>query len=110
MGGSGVDRYEIEEIAVKNGIPLDAIAVKLSEEDALSAMPKDVLAAVPKAADLVKKAVARSGKSDKILIIGVGNTCGIGNDSSTTEKAEKLVNDQIKKDEKKKEKKGFFKF
>jgi hypothetical protein len=110
MGGSGVDRYEIEEIAVKSGIPLDAIAVKLSEEDALSAMPKDVLAAAPKAADLVKKAVARSGKNDKILIIGVGNTCGIGNDSSTIEKAEKLVNDQIKKDEKKKEKKGFFKF
>lgn len=43
MGGSGVDRYEIEEVAVKQGMPLDAVAVKLSEEDALSPMPKEVL-------------------------------------------------------------------
>lgn len=42
MGGTGVDRYEIEDFVVKRNIPLDAIAIKVSEEDALEPMKKDL--------------------------------------------------------------------
>jgi hypothetical protein len=104
MGGSGVDRYEIEEIAVKRNIPLDAVAIKVSEEDALEPMNKDVLDAVPKAIEAVKKAVLRSGKKEKILIMGIGNSCGIGNDINAVPKAEEKIRNHIKKTlEKKKE-------
>ncbi|MEM5778717.1 MAG: DUF1512 family protein [Candidatus Aenigmatarchaeota archaeon] len=102
MGGSGVDRYEIEEIAVKNNIPLDAVAIKLSEEDALEPMKKEVLDSVPKAVEAVKKAVLRSGRNEKILILGIGNTCGIGNDASSLSKTQEKLKNHFKAKEKKK--------
>jgi len=106
MGGNGVDRYEIEEITVKNNIPLDAVAIKVSEEEALMPMKKEILDSVPKAIEAVKKAVLRANKKDKILIIGVGNTCGIGNDFNSVAKAEEKIKSHIKKsEEKKKERK-----
>ena len=93
MGGSGVDRYEIEEFAVSHNIPLDAVVVKVNEEEALSAMTKEVLAAVSKATSTMEEAVKRSDRKDKILIMGVGNTCGIGNSKASVKEAE----DKIKK-------------
>jgi len=102
MGGSGVDRYEIEEITVKNNIPLDAVAIKVSEEEALMPMKKEVFEAVPKAIEAVKKAVLRANKKDKIMIMGVGNTCGIGNDANSIAKAEEKIKSHIKKSEEKK--------
>jgi len=102
MGGSGVDRYEIEEISVKRNIPLDAVAIKLSEEDALEHMKKDVLDAVPKAIEATKRAVLRAGKNERIIIIGVGNSCGIGNDFYSVIKTEEKVKTHIKKTEEKK--------
>jgi len=102
MGGSGVDRYEIEEIAVKRNIPLDAVAIKLSDEDALEPIKRDVLDSVPKAIEAVKKAVLRSSKKEKILIMGIGNTCGIGNDFDSVNKAEEKIINHIKKNEGKK--------
>jgi len=106
IGGNGVDRYEIEEISVKNNIPLDAVAIKVSEEEALMPMKKEILDSVPKAIEAVKKAVLRANKKDKILIMGVGNTCGIGNDFNSVAKAEEKIKSHIKKsEEKKKERK-----
>ena len=102
MGGSGVDRYEIEEIATKKNMPLDAVAIKLSDEDALGHMKKDVLDAVPKAIENVKKAVLRASKNEKILIMGIGNTCGIGNDFNSIIKTEEKIKNHIKKTEEKK--------
>jgi len=106
MGGNGVDRYEIEEITVKNNIPLDAVAIKVSDEDALMPMKKDVFEAVPKAIEAVKKSILRAKKNDKIMIMGVGNTCGIGNDFNSVAKSEEKIRSHIKKsEEKKKERK-----
>ena len=96
MGGNGVDRYEIEEIAVKNNIPLDAVAIKLSEEDALEPIKKDVLDAVAKAIESVKKSVLQSNKNERILILGIGNTCGIGNDFNSVGKVEEKIKNHIK--------------
>jgi hypothetical protein len=102
MGGNGVDRYEIEEITVKNNIPLDAVAIKVSEEDALMPMKKDILDSVPKVIEAVKRAVLRANRKDKIMIIGVGNTCGIGNDANSVAKTEEKIKSHIKKSEEKK--------
>jgi hypothetical protein len=42
MGGPGTDRYYIEEIAVKNGLPLDSIIVKMGQEEAIMPMRKAI--------------------------------------------------------------------
>jgi len=105
IGGSGVDRYEIEEIAVKRNIPLDAVAIKVSQEEALMPMKKEILKSIPKAIDAVKAAIKRAGKRENIMIIGVGNTCGIGNDPKSVKKTEKILKKYLRKTEKKKKKK-----
>jgi hypothetical protein len=106
MGGIGVDRYEIEEIAVKRNIPLDAIAIKVSDEEALEPMKKEIFDSIPRAVDAIKSSLERAKKNEKILIIGVGNTCGIDNDFKTIKEVEK----KVKKHTKKKQKKKTFKF
>ncbi len=100
MGGVGVDRYEIEEIAVKKKIPLDAIAIKMSDEEALMPMSKEVFNSLPKAVEAIKKAIKRAKKNEKILLIGVGNTCGIKNSWESVEEVKKIVKRYAEKKEK----------
>jgi hypothetical protein len=105
MGGSGVDRYEIEEVAVKKNIPLDAVVIKVSEEEALEPMKKEIYDAVPEAIENIKDIVKRYNKKEKILILGVGNTCGIGNSIEEIKDVEKVIKAHREKTE---EKKGMF--
>jgi hypothetical protein len=107
MGGIGVERYEIEQVAVKKKIPLDAVVIKVSNEEALMPMKKDIFDAIPNAVEAVKASLDRAGRNDKIMIIGVGNTCSIDNSSKTIKDVEKKVK---KHGAKKEEKKGMFKF
>jgi hypothetical protein len=102
MGGTGVDRYEIEEIVVKRNIPLDAVAIKVSEEDALEPMGKEVFDVVPEAIESVKEILKRNGKKEKILIMGVGNTCGIGNTARELKDLEKKLKSYRERTEEKK--------
>ncbi len=109
MGGTGVDRYEIEELALKYKIPLDAIAIKVSDEEALQAMPKIVADAVPAAIEKVKETVGRTRRGKRILVIGVGNTCGIGNSAPAVKEAlNKLAKYRKRIKPEKEEKKGWF--
>jgi len=101
IGGSGVDRYEIEEFSVKNNIPLDAVAIKVSDEEALEPMKKEVWESVPNAVEAVKNALLRAKKNERIMIIGVGNTCGIGNDFKAVKETEKKIKNHIRRTEKK---------
>jgi hypothetical protein len=99
IGGSGVDRYEIEEVAVKQNIPLDAIIIKVSDEDALMSISKDVLNSVPNALEAVDSAIMRAKRNERIMIIGVGNTCGIGNNFASVRETERKIKDHHKKQE-----------
>ena len=108
MGGIGVARFAIEEIATKKEIPLDAVVVKVSEEGALMPMKKEIFDAVDKSIEKVKESLKRSKKNEKVLIIGVGNTCGVGNDRSTVKQVDKMVKKNSRKKEDKKNK--FLKF
>jgi hypothetical protein len=102
MGGSGVDRYEIEEIAVKRNIPLDAVAIKVSQEEALMPMKKEIFEAVPQAIENIKDILKRSKRKERVLIMGVGNTCGIGNSTKEIEGLEKKLKAHREKTEEKK--------
>ena len=96
MGGI-VDRYKIEEVAAKRKIPLDAIAIKMNNEEALSPMKPEILNAIPEVMKLLEESIKRSKKNDKIIIIGVGNSSGIGNDAKSAIEAEKRIKDYNKK-------------
>ncbi|MCX8179162.1 MAG: DUF1512 domain-containing protein [Candidatus Aenigmarchaeota archaeon] len=97
MGGIGVERYEIEEIAVNNNIPLDSIIIKMGQEEAIMPMAKSILDASNEAIELVYEAIDRTEEKGKIVIIGVGNTCGIGNNSKNLDKVEELIKSNAKK-------------
>jgi hypothetical protein len=92
MGGIGVERYEIEEIASEKGIRLDALVIKQSNEEALQPMKKEIFESVEEVVKRIEFLVSQSAnKSEKILIIGVGNTCGVGNNPKALEEVrEKL--------------------
>jgi len=90
MGGS-VDRYEIEEVAVKKEMPLDAVAIKVSDEEALMPMIRPVLDAIPAATEALKTAIGRTRKNERLLIMGIGNTCGVGNNSRDLEQNKKYL-------------------
>jgi hypothetical protein len=106
MGGSGADRFEIENFSVRKGLPLDAIAIKMSNRQALEAMDKILIASIPEALDKVKNIVKKS--KGKVLIMGVGNTCGVGNNIASVPEA--LVNVRKNSPKKKKKKKRWFDF
>ena len=90
MGGS-VDRYEMEEVAVKKNIPLDAVAIKVSDEEALGPMIRPVLDAIPEATEALKAALGRTQRNERILVMGVGNTCGVGNNAKALEEDKKKL-------------------
>jgi len=80
IGGIGVEKAIIEEIATKRKIALDSYVIKISQEEALYHMKEEILSAVFE----VKKKVEENIKESKekvIMVVGVGNTCGIPNSS-----------------------------
>ena len=78
IGGIGVDRFKIEEVATSKGIPLYAIVVKQSILDAISVMRKEIAEAADKVLNMVYRVIEEKTKEgDKVLVVGVGNTLGI---------------------------------
>jgi hypothetical protein len=79
IGGPGVDQVKIEETVVKYQIPLNAVIVKEDIGDAVSPMRKEIADSVDKVIDRVKNVILeRTKEGDKLIIVGVGNTIGIG--------------------------------
>lgn len=106
IGGIGVDRAYIEELATRKKIPLDSIVIKMSQEEAIQPMPEAVLKAIPTAVEKTEKSIKNS--KGNILVVGVGNTCGVGNDAKSAEKAEAEVRRVLKILKKREEKKKSF--
>ena len=107
MGGIGVERYYIEDVAVKNKIPIDSIIVKMSQEEAIMAMKKPIIDAVPRVMKILDETVARTEDKGTIVVIGVGNTSGVGNDGENIKKTGeeiKKIAEKIERREKKKKK------
>lgn len=79
IGGIGVDKFKIEEVSSKADIPLYAIIIKESIGEAVSAMTKDVIDAAAKVqARLDSLLEDRTKEEDTIIVVGVGNTFGVG--------------------------------
>jgi hypothetical protein len=79
IGGPGVDQFKIEESVLKYKIPLNAVIVKEDIGDAVSPMRKEISDSVDKVIERVKGVInERTKEGDKIIIVGVGNTIGVG--------------------------------
>lgn len=79
IGGPGVDQFKIEEAILKYRIPINAVIIKEDIGDAVSPMRKEIFDAVDKAIERIKQVILeRTKEGDKIIIMGVGNTIGIG--------------------------------
>ena len=87
MGGPGVERSFIEDIAVKKNIPLDSIAIKMSQEEAIMPMRKAIIDALPSVKEAIDRSLKRVKAGSKIIIVGVGNTSGVGNSEKDAQEA-----------------------
>ena len=78
IGGIGTERFKIEEEANKFKIPLYAVIVKQSIQEAITPMKKEIADATDKVFERVKKILnQRTNKGDTVIIAGIGNTIGI---------------------------------
>jgi len=78
IGGIGVERFKIEEVASKFKIPLYAIVIKQSIIDAISVMKKEIAETTEKVIEIIKRTIEEKTKEgDKIAVVGVGNSVGI---------------------------------
>ncbi|MBI4181817.1 MAG: DUF1512 family protein, partial [Candidatus Aenigmarchaeota archaeon] len=81
----------IEEVAVKHRIPLDSVIVKMSAEEAIEPLRKAITDAYPEVREAVERSLETVRKGEKVLIIGVGNTSGVGNDATGVKTAEEFA-------------------
>ncbi|MEM2726491.1 MAG: DUF1512 domain-containing protein, partial [Candidatus Bathyarchaeia archaeon] len=78
IGGPGVDKYKVEEIAAKYKVPLSAVLIKEGIEDVVSTMRKEIVDGVEEAIERVKRLIRENTKEgDTVIIAGIGNTIGI---------------------------------
>ena len=79
IGGVGTERFLIEEVATRNGIPVFAIVVKQSVREAITLMTKEIAEKAGEAGDRVYDLIGtNTSPGDTVLVIGVGNTAGVG--------------------------------
>ncbi len=78
IGGIGTERYKIEEEATKFGIPVYAIVVKQSIQEAVTTMKKEISDAADPVLERIKRLVVeRTKEGELVLVAGIGNTAGI---------------------------------
>lgn len=79
IGGIGVDKFQIEEVAAKHKIPLYAVLIKQSILEAITIMRKEIAEASDKVVSTITRVIEEKTKEgDKILLAGIGNTLGVG--------------------------------
>jgi hypothetical protein len=100
VGGPGVDRWIIEEELLKRDLQTDAVIVKMSPEEAIGRINQKIVEASKKAVSVVNESILRSKSGSRLLVVGVGNSCGIPNIITDPDKID------IKKNKPKADKEG----
>jgi hypothetical protein len=78
IGGIGVERYQIEEVATNFNIPVYAVIVKQSVQDAITVMRKEIADSFGKVTDTVGAAIEdKTLEGQSVMVVGVGNTMGV---------------------------------
>ncbi|MEM3466196.1 MAG: DUF1512 family protein [Candidatus Jordarchaeales archaeon] len=80
IGGPGVDKYKIEVGVVERDVAVDAVVIKMSLEEALTPMKREIVKGVKEAKEKIKGIIERfTDEEDAVIVVGVGNCIGIGN-------------------------------
>jgi hypothetical protein len=95
IGGFGVDKWLIEEQMVKENLQVDAIIVKMSPEESMSQMNEKVFESADKALKVLENSILQSETGTKIMVLGVGNSCGVPNTVKDISKID--IKEDIKK-------------
>lgn len=78
IGGIGVEAFEIEAVATKYGIPLNAVKIKESIEESMNPMTKEISEGTNVALAKIKRIILEGTAEGSIVIVaGIGNTVGI---------------------------------
>lgn len=78
IGGIGVERFHIEEIATQKNIPIFAIIIKQSAKEAVGLMTKEIAETADEVLAQIYDTIKDNTKEEQsVLIIGVGNTMGV---------------------------------
>jgi hypothetical protein len=78
IGGIGTERFKIEEEALKFKIPVYAMIVKQSIQEAILPMKKSISDAVdPTLARIKSLILEQSKEGDVVIVAGIGNTMGV---------------------------------
>jgi hypothetical protein len=78
IGGPGIDKFKVEEVATKYKVPLNAILIKEGIEDVVSAMRKEIANSVEEVIKRINRIILEMTKEgDHVIIAGIGNTIGI---------------------------------
>lgn len=78
IGGIGTERFQIEDIAAKNNIPVLSIVIKESVKEAITLMTKDIAEKADEVRLQVFEMISENAKPGQcVLLIGVGNTVGV---------------------------------
>jgi len=79
IGGPEVEKYKVEESALKHQVPINAIIIKEDVGDAVSPMRKEIVDAIDGVIERIKRLLLeRTKQGDSVIIAGIGNTIGIG--------------------------------
>jgi hypothetical protein len=78
IGGIGTERFQIEDIATKNNIPIFAIVIKQSVKEAITLMTKEIADKADDIRTQIYEMIHENTKpGQSVLLIGVGNTIGV---------------------------------
>ena len=78
IGGIGTEKFQIEEIATQNKIPVFSIVVKQSVKEAITLMTKEIADQADNVRSQVYEMIIENTvEGQSIVIIGVGNTAGV---------------------------------
>jgi hypothetical protein len=78
IGGIGTERFQIEEIATKHKIPVFAIIIKESVNEAITLMTKNIADKADDVRSQIYEMIKDNTKEGQnVLVIGVGNTLGV---------------------------------
>lgn len=101
MGGPGVEKSKIEDAATSHDVPLEGLIIKQSPPEASKPMKKEIYEAFEPAVAKVEELVDEI--DGEVAVIGVGNTCGVGNQQDETtgidQKLEKYWEEYEKQEE-----------
>ncbi len=77
IGGIGVEKFKIEEIATKYSVPIYAIVIKQSIAEAISTMKKEIADSTTEVIRRIDRLLEGEVEKGDVIIAGIGNTIGV---------------------------------